>query len=237
MQNAQRRSEACSELTPEDELIAYAAAGNEMAFETIMRRYNRRLFRTARSILSSDADAEDALQEAYLSAWRALAGFRADAKLSTWLARIVANEALSRMRRKKARIIPLDTVMNSLEPDVQAGLTEEHDRQPEEIAMRGELRQIMERRIDDLPELYRSVFVLRAVEDMSAAEVAQVLNMPEATVRTRYTRARALLRAGLMHDIDMSLDDAFTFDGERCDRIVRNVLSRRRGEFPRSYTP
>src|SRR5690554_8237023 len=95
----------------EAELIALAAQGGESAFEAIMRQHNRRLFRTARSILGNDADAEEALQEAYLSAWKALAGFRSDARLSTWLVRVVVNEALGRLRRSKTHIIPLDTVM------------------------------------------------------------------------------------------------------------------------------
>jgi len=216
------------ELAPESELIAYAAQGSEGAFEVIMRRYNRRLFRTARSILRNDADAEEALQEAYVKAWQALAGFRSDARLSTWLARVVINEALGRLRRKSAHIIPLDTAMHSLDPDVQAGLTEPRDRQPDRLAMRSELRELLEAHIDKLPDLYRTVFVLRAVEEMSAHEVALVLNMPEATVRTRYARGRNLLRINLVSDIDITLNDAISFDGERCDRIVAAVLARGR---------
>ena len=104
--------------TPEAQLIALAAAGDSQAFEAIMRRHNRLLFRTARSILKSDQEAEDALQEAYLRAWQALATFRADAKLSTWLVRIVANEALGRLRRKSADIIPLEAAMTAPDPDI-----------------------------------------------------------------------------------------------------------------------
>jgi RNA polymerase sigma-70 factor (ECF subfamily) len=215
-----------SQDTPDAELARRAADGDEAAFEAIMRRHNRLLFRTARSLLKSDAEAEDALQEAYLRAWRALGSFRSDARLSTWLARIVINEALGRMRRKEARIIPLDAAMTSYEPEVQASLTADAERQPESIAMRAELRRMMEARIDMLPEAFRTVFMLRAVEEMSVEEVSQALQIPEATVRTRFFRARSLLRERLASDIDMTLNDAFSFDGARCDRIVAAVRAR-----------
>ncbi|MBO9678199.1 MAG: RNA polymerase sigma factor [Acidovorax sp.] len=208
------------------ELAARAANGDAGAFEAIMRRHNRLLFRTARSILKSDSDAEDALQEAYLRAWRALDGFRADARLSTWLVRIVANEALGRLRRREAQVIPLDAAMHSSEPETLASLTVDPDRQPEQVAMRTELRQLMEARIDLLPDAFRSVFMLRAVEEMNVEEVSQALGIPEATVRTRFFRARSLLREGLASDIDVALGDAFAFDGARCDRIVAAVLAR-----------
>ena len=217
-----------SEHTPEQELITYAAAGDETAFEAIMRRHNRLLFRTARSIVRSDTDAEDVLQEAYLNAWQALGQFRADARLSTWLVRIVVNEALGRSRRKSAQVIPLDAAMTSSAPEIQASLTQSADQQPEHFAMREQLRALIERRIDRLPDLYRTIFILRGLEEMSTHAVSQALQMPEATVRTRYSRARSLLREGLAKDIDMTLDDAFSFDGERCDRIVAGVLSEAR---------
>ncbi|HLR77905.1 MAG TPA: RNA polymerase sigma factor [Burkholderiaceae bacterium] len=211
------------------ELVSIVVNGNDTAFEFIMRRYNRLLFRTARSIVTSDAEAEDVLQEAYLRAWRALGDFRADAKLSTWLVRIVVNEALGRRRRKTAQVIPLDGEIGSGHPGIQASLMANSDLYPDRQAMRSELRAILEARIDRLPDNYRSVFVLRAVEELTTSEVAQVLQLPEATVRTRYFRARSLLREGLASDIDASLVDAFSFDGERCDRIVRIVLAQLTG--------
>ncbi|HEY1128321.1 MAG TPA: RNA polymerase sigma factor [Roseateles sp.] len=211
---------------PDEDLVSLAANGDAGAFEAIMRRNNRLLFRTARSILRSDAEAEDALQETYLRAWRALSRFRADAKLSTWLVRIVINEAFGRLRRVEAQVIPLDAAMNSTEPETLMSLTADPDRQPERIAMREELRQLMEARIDLLPDTFRSVFVLRAVEELSVEEVSEVLGIPEATVRTRFFRARSLLREGLASDIDVALGDAFAFDGARCDRVVAAVLAR-----------
>lgn len=216
--------------TPDADLVARAAGGDAQAFEVIMRRHNRLLFRTARSILKSDAEAEDVLQDAYLRAWRALGGFRGDARLSTWLVRIVVNEALGRLRRSDAQIIPLDAAMSSTDPDTQACLTADGGRQPERVAMRSELRQMMEARIDLLPDAFRSVFMLRAVEEMNVEEVSQALGIPEATVRTRFFRARSLLREGLATDIDVAIADAFSFDGARCDRIVATLLARAAAE-------
>ncbi len=217
-----------SEASSDAELVSLAAAGNDLAFAQIMRRYNRLLFRTARSILKNDDDTQDALQEAYLSAWRALAGFRADARLSTWLVRIVANEALGRLRRKGAQVMPLNAVINAdtdgETPEMQMPANP-HD-QPEPLVMRAQVRQQIEARIDTLPDAFRTVFMLRGVEELSVEEVAQVLGIPEATVRSRFFRARGILREGLSRDIDMAIGDAFSFAGERCDRMVEGVLAK-----------
>ncbi|HSW27665.1 MAG TPA: RNA polymerase sigma factor [Burkholderiaceae bacterium] len=208
------------------ELAARAATGDGPAFAIIMRRHNRLLFRTARSILKSDVEAEDALQEAYLRAWRAIDGFRNEAKLSTWLARIVINESLARLRRGRgAQVIPLDNTMPAQDHDpMEERMEDDPDHEPERMAMRAELRRLMEACIDRLPDAFRSVFILRAVEEMSVEDVATALDLPEATVRTRLFRARGLLREGLSRDIDVATADAFSFDGERCDRMVARVL-------------
>lgn len=208
------------------ELAAQAAAGNPLAFESIMRRHNRALFRTARAILRDDAEAEDALQEAYLQAYRTLGSFRGDARLSTWLARVVANEALMRLRKQARR--------SSIVP-IQPGLADEEinqrtqgsmDKEPETSARRAEMRKLLEERIDALPNAYRSVFMLRAVEEYSVEETAAILQIPEATVRSRFFRARSLLREGLASEADLATTEAFAFAGERCDRVVANVLQR-----------
>ena len=220
---------AITAATPDAELAARAAAGDDAAFEAIMRRHNWRLFRSARSILGSDAEAEDVLQDAYLRAWRALAGFRADSTLSTWLTRIVINEALGRRRRRGAQVIPMDATMDPDSeddvPPIEEALPDDAERGPERLAMRAEMRHLMEARIDRLPEAFRTVFMLRAVEELSVEEVAASLQVPEATVRTRFFRARALLREGLSREVDLALGDAFAFDGARCDRIVVAVLA------------
>jgi len=191
-----------------------------------MRRHNRALFRTARAILRDDAEAEDALQEAYLQAHGALGEYRGEARLATWLARIVANEALMRLRKQARRsaIVP-----------IQAGLAAEElneitegsmEKGPEASARRAEMRKLLEERIDALPGAYRSVFMLRAVEEYSVEETAAILQIPEATVRSRFFRARSLLREGLAAEADIACTDAFGFAGERCDRVVARVLAR-----------
>jgi RNA polymerase sigma-70 factor (ECF subfamily) len=185
-----------------------------------MRRHNRTLFRTARAILRDDAEAEDALQEAYLQAYRALGTFRGDARLSTWLVRIVANEALGRLRKRTRRgdVLPLSPVEEIPEMRTEDG--------PEGAAQRAEMRRLLEKRIDALPEAYRAVFVLRALEELSVEETAAALGIPEATVRTRFFRARSQLREALSREIDLAYDDAFSFAGVRCDRVVAQVLAR-----------
>ena len=167
-------------------LVASASAGDTLSFECIMRRHNRLLFRTARSILKNDAETEDALQEAYLRAWRALKTFRADAKLSTWLVRIVINESLGRLRRTGAQIIPLDGSADMVEPKLEASSEDNPDQQPDSLAMRAQVRRLIEARIDLLPDIYRTVFMLRAVEELNVEETSAALGVDPATVRTRF---------------------------------------------------
>ena len=207
------------------ELAARAAHGDGAAFEALMRRYNRMLFRTARAILRDDAEAEDALQEAYLQAYRALGSFRGDAELSTWLARIVANEALQRLRKhaRRAEIVPLQPAADA---ELEQVSDTERDRAPEVGAARAEMRRLLETQIDALPDAYRAVFMLRAVEELSVEETAAVLELAPATVRTRLFRARSMLREALAQKIDLACEDAFSFAGERCDRVVARVLER-----------
>lgn len=214
----------------DQDLVARAATGDGVAFGTLMRRHNQLMFRTARSILGSDAEAEEAVQEAYLRAWRALGSFRADSRFATWLVRIVTNEALGRLRRTSAQIIPLEAALMSLDPDMQEALADAPDRGPEHATLQLQVRRLLEARIDMLPEVFRTVFMLRAVEEMSVEDVAIALDIPEATVRSRFFRARSLLREGLASQIDTALGEIFAFDGVRCDRIVDSVLHQARRE-------
>lgn len=215
---------ASTSTLPDADLIERARAGDALAIEQIIRRYNRKLFRTARAILRDDAEAEDAVQEAYLQAFRNLAGFRGDSALGTWLTRIAANEALMRRRRntRRSEVIPL----RDDEELAMEELPGEGAATPEREAMGNEVRRILEKRVDALPDLYRAVFVLRAIEEMTVEETAAALDIPEATVRTRFFRARALLRTALERQVDDSLRESFAFDGERCDRIVSGVLAK-----------
>jgi len=221
------------ELPDDDHSLARRIAQRDArAFEVLMRRHNRLLYRLARSILKDDAEAEDAVQEAYLAAYRNIAGFRGGAKLSTWLARIVMNEAYARLRNRKR----VGAVVVSLEADwpredretfmEEEAMAEDKAERPDAAAMRTELRRLLERRIDALPEQFRTVFILRDVEELSVEETAECLDVPPATVRTRAFRARALLRESLSREFDAATVEAFGFAGERCDRIVENVLEK-----------
>ena len=216
---------------PDAEIARRIAGGDRDALTLLMRRNNQALYRAARSILKDDAEAEDAVQEAYLQAYRAIDGFRGDARLSTWLMRIVVNEALGRLRKRsrRAEVISLDgnTELGDQTSEMNVGeALSAQPEQPERAAMRGEMRRLIERKIDQLPDAFRTVFVLRAVEELSVDEAAGCLGIPPATVRTRYFRAKGLLREALAREIDFSLEDAFAFAGERCDRIVVGVLER-----------
>ena len=211
---------------PDADLARRVAGGETAAFEPLMRRYNRTLFRTARAILRDDAEAEDALQEAYLHAYQAIGTFRGDAKLSTWFARIVANEALMRLRKRarRAAIVPLQS--SALADGVDQIADTDMDKTPERSAERLQMRRLLEANIDALPDDYRTVFVLRAVEELSVEETAAVLGIAQATVRSRLFRARSLLREALAAKMDLACEEAFAFAGERCDRIVASVMKR-----------
>jgi RNA polymerase sigma-70 factor (ECF subfamily) len=203
------------------ELAARVAAGDGAAFELLMRRHNRRLYRIARSVLRDDADAEDALQESYLAAYRAIGAFRGESSLATWLSRLVLNHCFARQRRDKRR----DNIV-SIVPETEGDIGEVDFETPDRVLVRSQLRALLQRRLDELPEAFRTVFVLRCVEELSVEETAQLLAIPEATVRSRHFRARGLLRESLAQDIDVAQQELMGFDGERCDRIVAAVLAR-----------
>lgn len=204
------------------ELARRVASGDHDALRLMMRQHNQTLFRTARSILRDDHEAEDVVQEGYLLAYRSIGDFRGDARLSTWLIRIVVNLAIRRKQRQ-TRDASLRT--DGVDEEVQE-MTQSPSPGPETAASTAELRRLLETHIDRLPDLYREVFVLRGVEELDVDETAAALGIPEATVRTRYFRARHLLREGLAQDIDFAIGDAFSFAGDRCDRIVAGVFKR-----------
>jgi RNA polymerase sigma-70 factor (ECF subfamily) len=197
------------------------------SFETLMRRYNPRLFRVARSILKDDAEAEDALQEAYIQAYRHIAGFQGKAEVGTWLTRIVINQALMRLRKRKRERVVVPLRSPNLDLDALEGhVADPRAESPADTALRGEVRKILERRIGELPVTFRTVFVMREVEEMTVDETAECLGIPAATVRTRLFRARSLLRESLERDMDTAKAGVFGFAGARCDRIVAAVLAR-----------
>jgi RNA polymerase sigma-70 factor (ECF subfamily) len=212
----------------DDALLARRIAGGERAaFESLMRLHNRRLYRLARATLRNDADAEDALQDAYLSAYRGMAQFRGEAALSTWLSRLVINECLARIRRhaRRQNVIPMVAPSHELDTEIDAMASQQHE-QPDKAAARAEMRALLERKLDDLPDAFRAVFVMRVVEEMSVEETALCLALPEATVRTRHFRARSMLREALAQEMDMAERDVFEFGGRHCDRVVAAVMRR-----------
>lgn len=211
--------------TGEAALVAAARGGDTAAFELIMRRHNRLLYRTAYAILGNEADAEETVQEAYLKAFVHLGGFAGQARLSTWLVKIAVNEALGRLRRRMPGSGPADLSADDLAEETMRERTSA-DASPEAVAAQGEIRRLLEAAIDALPRAQRAVFMLRAVEEFSTEDTAACLGIPPETVKTRLHRARQALRRRLQHRVASALSDTFPFAGARCDRLVAAVLSR-----------
>ena len=209
-------------------LVTLTAAGDHLAFEALMRRYNGRLFRAARAILKDDSEAEDTVQDAYLDAYRHMQDFRGDSHVGTWLVRIAVNHALMRLRKQKRHsvVVSFDQREPGDSGEIVDQLPDDRNETPTDRILRSEIRQLLERRIDELPMSYRTVFILREVEEMSVEETSAALGIPPATVRTRLFRARALLRQALARDVDVVTGDVFGFAGARCDRMVAAVIAR-----------
>jgi RNA polymerase sigma factor (sigma-70 family) len=210
-------------LPPDDMTLARrVAAGDRVAFDLLMRRNNRRLYRLARATLRDNAEVEEALQEAYLCAYRSIAGFRGESTLATWLSRMVLNECLGRLRKSARRqnVVPMVTT------DEMENIHADERDVPEKVLVRAEMRALIERKLDELPEDFRIVFVLRSVEELSIEETADSLGIEQATVRSRHFRARSLLRESLAREIDVAERDLFDFGGTKCDRIVAAVNTR-----------
>lgn len=212
----------------DEEIVRRILAGEAELFEILMRRHNRLLFRTGRSILGNDAEAEDVMQEAYVRAYTHLRSFEGRAAFSTWLTQIAAHEALARKKRR-GRVVVMEP--ESL-PERGSAFQSAKRRSPEQLSMDSELRHYLENAIDRLPMHYRTVFTLREVQGLSTSETAAILDMREQTVKTRLRRARAMLRDDLSSRIGMNAEKAFDFLGERCDRIVAEVLARIADEVP-----
>ena len=203
------------------EIIQQVLAGNTALFELLMRRYNERIYRAARSIVRDEQEAEDIMQQAYVNAFTHLRQFNGSAQFSTWLTRIAINEALARVRRR-GRYEALDDDLSNVEPFMSTNPVHNPERQ----AFVGELRGLLEWAIDTLPDGMREVFVLRDVEGLSTAEVAESLEVSEDVVKTRLSRGRAALRRALLERTGASAPEAFRFYRPRCDRVVQQVLAR-----------
>ncbi|MDQ6438213.1 RNA polymerase sigma factor [Mesorhizobium sp. LHD-90] len=208
----------------EADLVSRARCRDANAFRTIMKLNNQRLYRLARGIVCNDAEAEEVVQEAYLQAFTHLDGFRGQASLSTWLSRIAINEALGRLRKRR-RAASMANELSVEGKIIPFPLNASAD-DPERTMAQREILQLVERATDDLPELYRVVFVARVIEGLSLEETADLLGLREATVKTRLHRARALIRKALDARIGPVLLDAFPFAGRRCDRLTAAVMTR-----------
>ena len=195
------------------------------AFRAIMKKYNQRLYRIARGIVRNDSEAEDVVQESYVRAFTHLDGFRGESSLSTWLSRIVMNEALGRLRARRPTVDIATVEISETQAEIiQFPHTARSD--PERNMAQREILQLVEQATDKLPDVYRMVFVARVIEGLSIEETAEVLGIRPETVKTRLHRARRLVREHLDTQIGPVMLDAFPFAGKRCERVTQNVMRR-----------
>jgi RNA polymerase sigma-70 factor (ECF subfamily) len=205
----------------DEQVVAQVLEGQTALFEILMRRYNERVYRVVRAIVRDEQESEDVMQQAYVNAYAHLRQFGGRARFSTWLTRIAINEALARVRRR-GKYEPFDEDLSDVEPF----MTQTPAGNPERQALTGEWRTLLEAAIDGLPDGAREVFVMREVEGLSTAEVAESLGVSEDVVKTRLSRARAGLRRVLMEQTGAATPDLFRFHAPRCDRVVAQVLER-----------
>jgi RNA polymerase sigma-70 factor (ECF subfamily) len=205
----------------DEEVVRRVCAGESGLFELLMRRYNQRVYRVGRSILRDDAEAEELAQETWVRAYTHLSQFERRSRFSTWLTRIAYHRAWAHSSDRR-RFKSLDTQAIRRKRDREAASSPD----PEMEASRRQLRTVLEKAVDALPLPYRTVFMLREVEEMSTQETAQSLGLTQATVKVRLHRARALLRRELLDRADDRLQQIFLFLGNRCDRLVNSVKAR-----------
>jgi RNA polymerase sigma-70 factor, ECF subfamily len=222
-QNSVKRT--APELSDAD-LVGRALAHDAGAFRAIMRKHNRRLYRIARGILRNNSDAEDAVQDAYVSAFTHLASYRGESALGTWLSRIVINEALGRLRSKRTTldVTSLDATRSKAEI-IQFPLATASD-DPERTMAQRQILELVEHATDNLPAAFRMVFITRVIEGMSLEETSELLDIRPQTVKTRLHRARQLVREQLDKQIGPLQMDAFPFAGRRCERMTEAVMKR-----------
>lgn len=238
MQFSVMQQELVPDAATDEELVALAREGSEKAVRLLVRRCNQQLFRVARGVMRDDAEAEDVVQEVYVRGFTSLGRFRGEASFSTWLTRIALNEAYGRLRRKRAMV-----ELCELEADRGAGRgqvimfpTAPASANPESEAGREQVRQVLERAVDEIPEPFRMVFILRDIQGHSIDETAELLSIKAETVKTRLFRARRLMRAEIEKALSPHFSEVFPFDGERCahmaDRVVERLVSENPGVHP-----
>ncbi len=221
-----RVKQAVPAVSDDAELVRRAIVRDAGAFRAIMQKHNRRLYRIARGVLRNNTDAEDAVQDAYMSAFTHLETYRGESTLATWLSRIVMNEALGRLRRKRLTVdlAAVEPIQNEAEI-IQFPLSTPND-DPERTMAQRQILQLVEQATDNLPEAFRLVFVTRVIEGMSVEETSELLGIKPETVKTRLHRARQLVRDQLDKQIGPVLMDAFPFAGRRCERITEAMMKR-----------
>lgn len=217
-----RASPAKSRLSDEA-IVERVRMGDLASYELLMRRYNQRLFRIARGIVANDHEAEDIVQEAYVRAYDRLAQFEGRAQFATWLTRIAVNEAITRRNRSRRL-----TLLAGDEPPGQSAANQfgTMQKDPQESVSLSEIGKVISAEVEQLPADLRTVFVMRAVEELDTRETADCLDLSEANVKIRLHRARALLRERIDKRIGEDVRKMYQFDGERCDRVVHTVLTR-----------
>lgn len=208
-------------LSGDMQLVRRALAREGDAFRAIIKTHNQRLYRIARGVLRNDGEAEDVVQEAYVRAFASLGAFRGDSSLATWLSRIVINEALGRLRKRRRMVAMPENPQAEI---IRFPFNASDD--PERTMAQRQILALVERATDSLPDVYRTVFVARVIEGLSMEETADLLGVRPETVKTRLHRARALVREALDDEIGPVLLDAFPFAGRRCDRLTEAVMKR-----------
>jgi RNA polymerase sigma-70 factor (ECF subfamily) len=208
---------------PDEQVVERVLAGETELFEILMRRYNQRLYRVARAILFDDAEAEDVMQDAYVRAWSHLEQFAGRSSFATWLTRIAVHEALARARRSR-RLVQIEDISPRAEETMKPLSPAEAG--PEQRAIQQDLRNALETAMGTLTESFRSVLMLREVEELSTAETAECLGISESLVKTRLHRARTALRREMESLSQTTLSETFAFHLSRCDRVVATVFSR-----------
>jgi RNA polymerase sigma-70 factor (ECF subfamily) len=208
------------------ELAKLCASRDRDAVRYVLTVNNQRLFRSAWSILKDRGEAEEAVQAAYVSAFASIATFEGRSSLTTWLTRIVINEALGRLRAQRRRRATFDaegvTVLDSYREKLMAG---SQPPSPDAAVAREQLRRLLERAIAGLPENFRTVFVLREIEALSVAETAEALGIPESTVKTRFLRARRRMQEALEPEVHEALAGTFPFAGADCAALTERVMA------------
>jgi RNA polymerase sigma-70 factor (ECF subfamily) len=208
----------------DEEVVRRVLDGDALLFEVLMRRHNQRIYRAIRSILREDSETEDVMQETYFRAYKHLSQFEGRARFSTWITRIAVNEAIQRSMAQ-SRFSPLEPEQQEIEENMMPGF-QQNSPTPESNVAHSEIGAILEKAILELPDAYRTVVVLRDIEQMSTAETAEALSLSESNVKVRLHRAHELLRDELMRIAGTARAQAFGFHASRCDRVVNAVLER-----------